>query len=165
MRYTMRHTINTDVDSFWKLTFDHEFNRALYQRFDSIWQLIEQRTDDAGVLHRRVEYRSKVDLPAIARKLVGSGAATEIGQYDPVNKKYVAQTVPDGAGHKFVMNIEVSTEPLGDRCCERILTLEHVVKVFGIGPILEKLIDGPQRDMQAKAVDFINSWIRERAPV
>jgi len=176
MQHTVRHTIETDVDSCWRLFLDSEFNHAMARHFGTVFEVLEERTDASGVLYRRTEHRlaEQVELPplatkmfgdrlpALAKKLFGDGAGTEIASFDPVARKCSAQYAPKIGADKFRVNTEVWVEPLGVRRCERVLVTKNVVKIWGLGRAIEGFIEKQQRDAQAKIVDFFNGWIRDK---
>lgn len=166
MRYTIKHTIETDVDTFWnKLIFDAEFNRALFQDYlgFTTYRLIEDRTEPNGERHRRVECTPKVELPAAARKIFGDNLGyTEVGRYDPAQRKYFVQVLPNVGGDKVKTTTDLWTESIGDKRMERIVNVDNTVKVFGLGTLLEGFIEQQTRDNYAKSADFTNRWIRER---
>jgi hypothetical protein len=163
MLHTLTHTIETDVASYWKLVFDHEFNHAMHRHFGSVCQSIEESTDAAGILHRHLEYVPQIEIPELAKKLVGDGACKEIGRFDRAASTYLAETTPKNGGDKFLVKTEIRVEPAGDARCERVVVMENIVKVFAIGSMLEKLLEQPQRDAQARVVDFIHAWLREKS--
>jgi hypothetical protein len=165
VRYTIKHTVETDVDSFWKLFFDTEFNRVLFQDFlgFTTYRVLEERTDPDGVIERRVESTPKVELPAAARKIFGDSVGyIEVGRYDPKLRKYFVQVLPKMAGDKVKSSTEIWAEPLGDKRCERIVAVDNTVKVFGLGTLLEGFIEQQTRDLYARAADFTNRWIRDK---
>ena len=89
MRYTIKHTIETDIDTFWNLFFDSEFNRALFvdELGFTTYQVLEDSRDPDGVVRRRLECTPKIELPAPARKIFGNSAGyTEVGRFDPVRE-------------------------------------------------------------------------------
>jgi hypothetical protein len=165
VRYTIKHTIETDVDTFWKLFFDAEFNRAMFVeglRFTT-YNVLEDVHEPNGVIRKRVECTPNIQLPAPARKIFGDSAGyTEIGRYDPAQKKYFADAVPNVAAEKIKTTSETSAEPRGDKRCERLVMVDNTVKVFGLGTILEGFIEQQTRDQYAKSAEFMNRWIREK---
>jgi len=166
VRYTIKHTIETDVDSFWsRLFFDTEFNRALFQDFlgFTTYRVLEEHTDPDGAIQRRVECAPKVELPAPVRKIFGDGVGyVEVGRYDPKLKKYFVEVVPKVGGDKVKTTTEIWTEALGDKRCERVVTVDSTVKVFGLGTFIEGFIEQQTRDLYARAADFTNRWIRDK---
>jgi hypothetical protein len=166
VRYTIKHSIDTDVDSFWgKLFFDPEFNRTLF--LDHLgfthYKVLEERTDADGVIHRRIDCTPKVELPAAARKIFGDSVGfIEEGRFDPKQRKYFVQVQPRMAGEKIKTTSEIWAEPLGDKRCERVVVTDNTVKVFGLGTLIEGFIEQQTRDMYARAAEFTNRWIKEK---
>ena len=166
MRYTIKHTIETDVDTFWsKLFFDAEFNRAMFVdglQFTT-YQVLEDVKEPDGTVRKRVECAPKIELPAAARKIFGNTVGyTEIGRFDPKLRKYFADVVPKVAADKVKTTSETWFEPRGDKRCERIVQVDTTVKVFGLGTLLEGFIEQQTREQYAKSAEFTNRWIREK---
>lgn len=166
MRYTIKHTIETDFETFWdKLFFDPEFNRAMFQDFLGfpVYRLVEERKDANGVLHRRLECSPKIELPAAARKIFGDTVGyTEIGRYEPSQHRYFIQGIPNVGAEKVKTTSEIWAEPRGDKKVERFALVENTVKVFGLGTLIEGFIEQQTRDLYARGADFTNRWIREK---
>jgi hypothetical protein len=166
VRYTIKHTIETDVDSFWtKLFFDTEFNRALFQDFlgFTTYRVLEEHTEPNGVIQRRVDCSPKIELPAPMRKIFGDSVGyIEVGRYEPAQHKYFVQVLPKVGGDKLKSSTEIWAEPLGDKRCERVVAVDNTVKAFGLGTLIEGFIEQQTRDLYARAADFTNRWIRDK---
>ncbi len=166
MRYTIKHTLETDVDTFWnKLFFDADYNRAMFQ--DGLnfthYQVLEEVREPDGTVRKRVEQSPKIELPAPARKIFGNSVGyVEIGRFDPQLKKYFADVVPNVAADKVKTTSETWVEARGDKRCERIVQVDTTVKVFGLGGLLEGFIEQQTREQYAKAAEFTNRWIRDK---
>ena len=83
MHYSHRHTIESDVETFWKLFFDPDFNRALYLEHlkFTTYRVLEDQLAPDGTRQRRIECVD--DAPAQVAldrgdRLVGDRAA-ELG--------------------------------------------------------------------------------------
>ena len=166
MGYSVKHVIETDVDGLWRLFFDVELAREMIKSFGSFgsFDVVEERKDELGRLHRRIECSSNIELPGFITKLVGDGSYTEIGCFDRAANKYSAQCIPKRGADKFSTSFEVTAHPLeGGVRCERHITTENVVKVFGIGGMLQGLIEKTQRDAHEQSATFINAWLRSKA--
>jgi hypothetical protein len=165
--YTVRHTIETDVDSFWKLFLDPEYNQGLFESCKEFLscELLEERLEENGVLNRRVSYAPVMGLPAAVRKMMGeAGSFVEVGHFDPSSRKYVAKWLPSGT-KKFWTDLQTWAEPLGDRRCERVMDVQCTVNIPGFGSTIEALVEQTQRQALTQMAEFMNGWIRERALV
>jgi hypothetical protein len=163
MQFEMRHTIETDAPGFWALFFDRDFNRALTEHHGAETEILEERTDERGILHRRVEHRVPLKLPSFAKKIFGDGSCIEVGSYDAAAYRYCAQIIPKRGADKFMISAEAYTEPRGDKRCERVLLMENVVKIPGVGRAMEKLLEVQQRDAQTRMVGFVNDYLLGRS--
>lgn len=166
MRFTIRHTFETDVDTFWeKIFFDEEFNRALFVdhlRFTSFKVLQFDRQDD-GRVHRRLQCKPPTELPAVVKKVLGGATSyIEDGHFDPVSRKFTVDVIPAAAADKIKTRTELWLEARGDKRSERIATIDNTVKIFGVGKIIEKFIEDTTRKSYAEAADFTNRWIRDK---
>jgi hypothetical protein len=166
VRYTIKHTIDTDADTYMtKLLFDAELNRRMFLEHlgFTTYRVLEERTDPDGVIHRKVEATPKIELPAPARKIFGDNLGyTEIGRYDPKAKRYYVQVAPKMGGDKVKTTTEIWAEPLDGKRCERIVSVDNSVKVFGLGTLIEGFVEQQTRDNYAKAAEFTNRYIREK---
>lgn len=166
MSYTVRHTIDTDVDSFWKLTFDQALARVLLQKLGNQgeFSVLEERVE-GSVTHRRIEWRANSELPEFAKKLVGDGTYTEVGTYDAAKQRYIAECIPKRGGEKFLTRYEITAEPVdGGARCTRVITTENTIKVFGIGSMIAKVLEHAQRESHEQSAKFLNEWIRAQQP-
>jgi len=166
VRYTIKHTIETDIDTFWnKVFFDPEFNRSMFVDHlgFTTFNILEDRTDPDGTRHRRVECTPKVEMPAAARKIFGdSFGYTEVGHFDPVAKRYHVQVLPKVGADKSKTTTEIWAEARGEKRLERIVTVDNSIKVFGLGTLLEGFVEQQTRDSYAKAAEFTNRWLKEK---
>jgi hypothetical protein len=166
VRYTIKHSIDTDVDTYFaKVFFDPEFNRTLFLDhlgFTS-YKVLEESTEPDGTINRRVDCTPKVEMPAAARKIFGDSVGfVEIGRFDPKQRKYFIQVQPRVGGDKVKTSSEIWAEPLDGKRCERVVVTDNTVKVFGLGTLIEGFIEQQTRDMYARAADFTNRWIKEK---
>jgi hypothetical protein len=53
-------------------------------------------------------------------------------------------------------------EPRGDKKVERVVEVDSTVKVFGVGGMIEKLIENATRQSYDQAAAFTNQWIASK---
>ncbi len=166
MRYTITHTFNTDVDTFWdKLFFDPEYNQALFQehlRFN-LYRVLELDRRADGSIHRRVECAPPIELPAVAKKVVGDSTSyVEDGVFDPKSRRFTIEVTPKVGADKIQTHLVLWAEPRGDKRLERIVEVDNSVKVFGVGKVLELFIEKQSRATYDSAAEFTNRWIADK---
>lgn len=165
MGYTVRHIVNTNVDTFWQLHFDQELARTMIREFGDAgdFEVVEDWVDDHGIRHRRVEVWSKVEMPAFVKKLIGDGSYTEIGRWDAQNKRYSAECIPKVNAEKFRTSYAIIAHPgASHQHCEREIITENTVNIRGIRGMIEGMLEKAQRESHARSAQFINDWIRTR---
>ena len=80
MRYTIRHTFNTDADTFWgKLFFDPAYNEALFKQHlkFNFYKVLELQHAPDGSVHRRVECAPPVEVPASGTRAEKTSVMTQ----------------------------------------------------------------------------------------
>lgn len=165
MQYTVRHTFNTDVDTFWdKVFFDEEFNRALFLehlRFHH-YKVLSFERDPDGAVRRKLDCAPPVEIPAVAKKVIGDATSyVEDGRFDPKAKKWHFNVIPAMGADKVKTSGQFWVEPRGDKKCERIATMDTTVSVFGVGKVVEAFIEKQTRGVYDQAAAFTNQWIQK----
>ena len=166
MRYTIRHTFNTDEATFWgKIFFDPAYNEALFQKHlkFNVYRVLELDKQPDGSVHRRVECAPPVEVPAVAKKILGETTSyVEDGRFDPKSRRFAVEVIPKVGGDKIKTRVSMWVEPRGDKKIERIVEVDNEVKVFGVGKIIEAFIEKQTRASYDQAASFTNQWIAEQ---
>lgn len=163
MRYSVSHVIETNVDELWRLFFDESLARAMLRDLGdpADFKIVEEHVDAQGLTHRRIECWSKVELPGFVTKLFGDGSYTEVGCWDAVNRKYSARCIPRHGSEKVGTQFEITASPLQDgKHCQRTITTQNTVKVFGIGGMIASMLERTQRAGHDHSAKFLNDWLR-----
>jgi hypothetical protein len=165
VRYTIRHTFDTDADTFWKVFFDPEYNRALFQdhlKF-KVYRVIELDRREDGTIVRRVECAPPVEVPAVAKKIFGDATAyVEEGRFDPKTQRFVVTVVPKVGADRIQTRAEMRVEARGEKRIERIQDIDNAVKVFGVGRVIEGLIEAETRKTYDASAAFTSHWLAEK---
>jgi hypothetical protein len=165
VRYKIQHLFNTDEATFWEIFFDPEYNEALFAkqlRFDP-YRVLEFSKNPDGSIVRRVECAPPVEIPAVARKVIGDSASyVEDGRFDPTTRRFSVEIVPKVGADKIKSRATMWVEPRGDKKIERFVDVENEVKVFGVGKVLEAFIEKQTRGIYDAASDFTNQWIAQK---
>ncbi len=167
----LKHTFNTDVDTFWsKVFFDEAYNRRLYLEALGFrgFEVLELTKHPDGSVTRRVKTTPKEDAPAAVKKLIGAELAyTETGRFDPTTKKWKYEIVPSQMANKVSIKGEYWLDPAADgpdgqKRVLRTCTVDLEVKVPFIGSIVEAFIEGQTKTSYELAEKFTNSYIAEQ---
>ncbi len=166
MRYQIRHTFKTDADTFWnKVFFDTEYNSALFEKHLKfpVYRVLTLDKQPDGAVHRRVECAPPVEIPAVAKKIVGDTTSyVEDGRFDPKTKRFTADVQLRAGGDKIKTKVAIWVEPRGDKQIERVAEIDNEVKVFGVGKILEAFIEKQMRDSYDESAAFTHKWIADK---
>jgi hypothetical protein len=166
MRYTIRHTFNTDADTFWsKLFFDPAYNETLFNQHMKFtaYRVLELKHNPDGSVHRRVECTPPIELPAAAKKIFGDSTGyVEDGRFDPSSKRFNVEVQPKVAADKVQTRVVMWVEPRGDKRVERFVDVDNTVKIFGLGKILEAFLEKEMRKSYDSAAEFTNKWIADK---
>jgi len=166
MRYTIRHIFDTDADTFWgKIFFDPAYNETLFLQHlgFSQYKLLELDRQPDGSIKRRVECSPKVEIPAAVKKVIGDTASyVETGRFDPTTQRFSVEVQPRVAADRIQTRVTMWVEPRGDKKVERFVEVDSAVKVFGVGSMIEKLIEAQTRASYDSAAAFTNAWIADK---
>jgi hypothetical protein len=166
VRFTIKHTFDVDVDTFWdKVFFDPEYNEALFKDHLGFkeYNVLELATDDDGTVIRRVKATPATEVPGPVKKVLGDSAGyTEDGRFDPHNKRFTVRVTPNVAADKIRTTITMWVEPHGEGKVDRFVEVDVSVKVFGVGKMVEGLIEKQTRQNYDAAADFTQKWIHEK---
>lgn len=161
----IEHLISASDDTFWKVFFDDEYNKALFLgelRFKS-WKVVSQE-DKGDRIERVVDVIPELgDLPGPLKKLVEGGAQyRERNTFDKKRKSMTVAIEPSVLSGKLTVGGVIRTEPSGEHQCRRIVELSAVAKVFGIGGLIENRLLSDVKTSYDKAASFTNRWVKEK---
>lgn len=166
MRYTIRHTFNTDEATFWdKIFFDPEYNDALFVQYLKFnpYRVLELQKNPDGSIRRRIECAPPVEMPALAKKFFGETASyVEDGKFDPKTRRFTVEVIPKVGADRIKSRAAMWVEPRGDKKVERFVELDNEVKVFGVGRLLEGFLEQQTREFYDEASAFTNDWIAKK---
>ena len=139
-----------------------EFTRAMYidgLGFESA-EIISQ-DDSGGLLKRKLRVRPTMNAPKIVRKALGATQEyVETGELD-AHGIWHYEVTPATLASKISITGEqrVIAKEGG---CEAIFDADFVVRIFGVGGIIEKFMVGQFEENLAKQTTFTHRWIAER---
>jgi hypothetical protein len=129
------HAVNCDVETFWKIFLDEEYNRALIM--DEL-QFKSREVLEASDTVRRMKIVPKMNMPAPVVKLLGdSFGYEESGKLDRDKNVWTWTMQPNTMQGKLMTSGSVRIEPIGDDKCRRTDEASIEAKVFGVGKLIE----------------------------
>jgi hypothetical protein len=160
-KFTVRHEINCNEDTFWKIFFDKAFNEELYLKALGFpaFKIIDQRETDTQII-RKVTGQPKMSVPGPVAKILGSNFAyTEDGTFDRSSKLWRWKLTPSTLADKIRNEGVLRIEPIGDDKVRRIADMEIEAKIFGVGGLMESSAEKQLREGWDESAVFMNKYI------
>lgn len=160
MKFRADHTFRgIDLPTFERLYFDDGFGQALCVAVKLV-RALERFDEHDGRIHRAVRVGPDREIPPAAQAVLGGKRLDYTEHIDYVRGAYegVWRTVPSlmpdkvqcAGAFRFV------AVPGGVR---RVVEGDIVVRLFGVGGIVEKVIVGDVERSYAQAAEFTQRWI------
>ena len=157
MKLTLSYSWECPPEAFWALYYDPEFTVRLHLDHlgSTSAEVVAQEGDITNGLVRTLRYGQRPNMPGPVRKIFGEEViTTEVSTYDPASTTTTFTMTPGTMADKTQIEGRIALTPEGGGATETFF-LDARVKIFGVGPIVERFIEAQARDMQAKAVDFM----------
>jgi hypothetical protein len=159
--FQVKHEINCNVETFWKIFFDKEFNTKIYTEGLGFpqFEVLDQRETETQIT-RKCAGMPKLNMPGPVVKLLGNGFRyTEEGTFDKSTKKWKWKMTPSTMADKLRQEGTLWVEPIGDTKVRRVAELINEAKVFGLGGLIEKSAETQLREGWDLSAAFMNKWI------
>jgi hypothetical protein len=157
MKLNLSYNWDCQPEAFWALYFDPDFTVRLHLDHlgSTSAEVVSQEGDLTNGLVRTLRYGQRPNMPGPVRKIFGEEViTTEVSTYDPATTTTTFTMTPGTMADKTQIEGRIALAREGGGATETFL-LDARVKIFGVGPIVERFIEAQARDMQDKAVDFM----------
>ncbi len=159
MKLALDYTWACSPAAFWELYFDPEFVVRLHLEGlgSTSAEVLSQEGDLATGLVRTLRYGQKPNAPGPVRKIFGEEiVTTEVSTFDPSKSITTFTLTPGTMADKTHLEGSIALVEDGGRTKE-IFALEAKVKIFGVGPVVERFIESQARTTQEKSVSFMRA--------
>ena len=161
MKLTLAYTWQCPPDEFWKLYFDQDYVIRLHlEALGSLSaEVVSQEGDLTSGLTRTLRYSQKPNMPGPVRKIFGEEiTSTEVSTFNPSTQMTTFELTPGTMADKTHIEgaIALTQE---DGISTETFMLEAKVKIFGVGPVVERFIEAQARDIQEKSVAFMRNTL------
>ena len=163
-RLTLIQGIALDLDDCWRLFLDDDFDRSLFLEGFGFprYELLERRETDAEV-YRRIRVMPKLDLPGPVAKLFGeSFAYTEDQTFDKKARRFRARGTPGVLSDRIYSESTIRAEAAGAGKCSRTIEINIEARVFGIGGLVESVLEKNLRTGWGQAEKYMNAHAAKR---
>ncbi|HEY3845110.1 MAG TPA: DUF2505 domain-containing protein [Acidimicrobiales bacterium] len=165
MKLTLSYTWDCPPASFWELYFDPEWVIRLHLEGlgSTSAEVVSQEGDLASGLTRTLRYSQKPNAPGPVRKIFGEEiTSTETSTYDPATSTTTFILTPGTMADKTLINGAIALSESGGQTTETF-SLEARVKIFGVGPVIERFIEHQARETQERSVAFMREELQQRS--
>ncbi len=161
-KFTVTHEINCNVETFWKVFFDKDFNMKLYKEHLGFpeFTIVDQKETDTNIV-RKVTGTPKMDVPGPVAKLLGSNFRyTEEGKFDRGTQIWTWKMIPSTQADKLRNEGTLRITAIGDSKVRRSADIVVEAKIFGVGGLIESSSEKQLRDGWDKSAVYMNQWIK-----
>lgn len=162
MKITLHHTIDCSPDEFWALYHDKAFIERMHlEGLESTSvEVLHQAGKPGKKFERQIRWGQRPDMPGPVRKLFGEEVVTtEDGSFDPATGVWSFTLVPGTMADKTKMSGTMSLTDNGDGTSDQLFVLEAKVSIFGVGGLVEKVIERQAKETQARSASFVNGHL------
>lgn len=161
--FECRHAMIVNADRFWELIHHStDFLEALYIEYlDFQYEVLE---DDKETGVRRTYITPKVDAPKAIVKVMGDSISfTENGQLHRLEsgRRYDFEVVPNKFADKIKISGNMTTNPVSDTSCERVVKFDVSCTIFGIGKLLEGFIQKEVQRSYVQSAAITNDYLKK----
>jgi len=164
MKFTVREQINCDPVTFWKVFATEDFVQAAGNTSGALeTETVAQDGAPPSAFSRTVRTVRPVDVPGPAKKILGeTQTMVETGTFDPESGTW-CYTVKSGTmADKVTISGVQSVEERADGTVDKVNELDVTVKIFGVGAMVEKLIEGQIRKGEVANARALNELLANR---
>ncbi len=164
MKSTIESILHVSPDTFWdRIFFDPAFVDALHRELGfETFAITRQETLDDGRIRRVARAVPPVHAPATLKKRLDAKLTyVDDGTFDPRARVWTFQTIPGMFADSVYVGGRIYVEPHPEGC-KHVCEVEARVSIFGLGSMIEKILDKNTRESFAVTARFVNRWAVER---
>jgi hypothetical protein len=167
MRARIENVFHVTPAVFWEvLFFDDEYNRRLYAElgFDAVEVRSVERLGD-GRIRRAIRCEPPVKAPDMLRKRIQNKLAyEEEGTYDPRGPRWDFKSTSNVAPDSTKIGGSIIAQPHAQGMLH-VVELDISISVFGLGGMIEKILEKNVRESYRVTTRFTNAYAVEKGYV
>lgn len=161
MRLSLTYGWECTPAEFWALYFDPDFTVRMHLEAlgSTSAEIVSQEGDLSSGLVRTLRYGQKPNMPGPVRKIFGEEVVTtEVSTFDPAASTSTFTMTPGTMADKTHIEGAIALV-IEDGATVENFSLDARVKIFGVGPVVERFIEHQARETQGKAVEFMRAQL------
>jgi hypothetical protein len=163
MHYRIEDEFSTTFARYWETFFDDAYNRALFERLEVGYELLEldrRGSGDGLEIHRRMRLVPRRALPKLMRRFVGDALAyDEVDHYRARDNSMDVSTTPTVMADKVSTRGRYYLEAVGEGRIRRVWDADCTVSIPLAGSAIEELVIADVRRTYAAATEFTRAWL------
>lgn len=164
MRASIENIFAVSPAAFWnELFFDADYNAGLYRELGfASYQVLEQQSRDDGSIRRLLRAEPPINAPGfIKKRLEGRIFYTEEGTYFPARGEWTFASGVNLAADYSKVSGTIRAEPHAQGM-KHVVELDIEVHAFGLGAVIERLIEKNTRESYKTVTRFTNAFAHTR---
>ena len=161
MKLSLTYAWQCPPDDFWKLYFDQDYVIRLHlEALGSLSaEVVSQEGDLTSGITRTLRYSQRPNMPGPVRKIFGEEiSSTEVSTFNPSTQMTTFELTPGTMADKTHIEGAIALAE-DDGTTTETFMLEAKVKIFGVGPVVERFIEAQARDIQEKSAAFMKTTL------
>jgi hypothetical protein len=157
VKLSLEYDLDCSAERFWALYYDADYTLRLHREAlgSTSAEITEQSGDVGSGIRRTLRYGQRPDAPGPVKKIFGDEIiTTEVSSFDPKTSTSSFSLTPGTMADKTEIRGSITITDRDGGCRQRF-ELEAKVKIFGVGPVVERFIERQARDTQGKAVAYM----------
>lgn len=166
MKFEIVNVLRVAPATFWdQLFFDEAYNQSLYAALGFVSVRVLSFDRQPTLIRRSLQAEPPIHAPAaLKRKLTGKVFYTEEGELDLVNKRWSFRSNSSVLPDKVSIRGTIECSPHAEGALHRV-EIDACVNAWGIGSVIEHLIERNTRESYANTIAFTERWATEKGLV
>jgi hypothetical protein len=165
VKSTIHSVLRVSPDTFWeRIFFDPPYVEALHAHLGfETFAVTTLETLPGGCVRRVARAVPPLHAPAAIKKQLDNRLTyTDDGTFDPVKREWTFRTIPGVFADAVYVGGRIYLEP-HEQGATHICEIEARVSVFGIGSLIERILDRNTRQSFAVTARFTNDWAERQS--
>ncbi len=166
MKFHVANVVRVAPATFWdQLFFDQAYNQSLYVALGFANMHVLSLDRQPATITRSLRAEPPLHAPAvIKRRLEGKFFYTERGEFDRVSKRWTFESIPSVLADQVSIRGTIELLPHAHGA-EHCVDIEARVTAWGIGSLIERVIERNTRESFATTISFTEQWVQQKGLV
>ncbi len=166
MKFSVSNVLRVAPEIFWEqIFFDEAYNQGLYAALGFATMQVISSDRQPGLIRRSLRAEPPIHAPsALKRKLEGKLFYTEEGEFDLTTRRWSFRSSSSVLPDKVSIRGTIALSPHAEGA-QHLVEIEARVTAWGLGSVIERVIERNTRDSYATTIAFTERWATEKGLV